>query len=114
MMMIPVHVIAFFLALLMVPKDVNQFTIDVQGKQIQWTKQDAGWRAVELPRDDWGIYSVKGSDVTISGEGRQMKTNVGHFLTIPEDVDWKKAKGMRDILTHHYVDINAEAVFYTY
>jgi len=28
-------------------------------------------------------------------------------------VDWKKAKGMRDILTHHYVDINAEAVFYT-
>ena len=29
------------------------------------------------------------------------------------DVDWKKAKGMRDILTHHYADINAEAVFYT-
>ncbi len=29
------------------------------------------------------------------------------------EVDWKKAKGMRDILTHHYADINAEAVFYT-
>ena len=28
-------------------------------------------------------------------------------------VDWKKAKGMRDILTHHYADINAEAVFNT-
>lgn len=29
------------------------------------------------------------------------------------DVDWKKAKGMRDILTHHYADINAEAIFFT-
>jgi len=29
------------------------------------------------------------------------------------EVDWKKAKGMRDILTHHYSDINAEAIFYT-
>jgi len=29
------------------------------------------------------------------------------------EIDWKKAKGMRDILTHHYADINAEAVFNT-
>lgn len=29
------------------------------------------------------------------------------------EVDWRKAKGMRDILTHHYADIDAEAVFYT-
>ncbi|MBN1850532.1 MAG: DUF86 domain-containing protein [Deltaproteobacteria bacterium] len=29
------------------------------------------------------------------------------------EIDWKKAKGMRDILTHHYVDINADAVFLT-
>ncbi len=28
-------------------------------------------------------------------------------------VEWKKAKGMRDILTHHYANVNAEAVFYT-
>lgn len=26
-------------------------------------------------------------------------------------VDWKKAKGMRDIITHHYFDIDAETVF---
>ena len=25
-------------------------------------------------------------------------------------VDWKKAKGLRDIITHHYIDINAEAI----
>lgn len=29
------------------------------------------------------------------------------------DIDWKKAKGMRDIITHHYADINAETVFFT-
>jgi uncharacterized protein with HEPN domain len=35
------------------------------------------------------------------------------LLTQYPGVDWKKAKGMRDILTHHYADINAEAVFNT-
>lgn len=29
------------------------------------------------------------------------------------DVDWKKAKAMRDIITHHYASINAETVFFT-
>ncbi|WP_319577755.1 HepT-like ribonuclease domain-containing protein [uncultured Desulfobacter sp.] len=29
------------------------------------------------------------------------------------EVDWKKAKGMRDIITHHYADINADTVFFT-
>jgi len=28
-----------------------------------------------------------------------------------QQVDWKKAKGMRDIITHHYFDLNAEAIF---
>jgi uncharacterized protein with HEPN domain len=41
------------------------------------------------------------------------KITDGTLLPQYPAVDWKKAKGMRDILTHHYVDINAEAVFYT-
>ena len=90
MLHIPFHVIAFFMAIMMVPKDVNQFTIAVQGKEIQWTRQEAGWQAVELPRDDWGIYSVKGTEVTITGEGHKLKTNIGRFLTMPENLDWKK------------------------
>jgi uncharacterized protein with HEPN domain len=28
-----------------------------------------------------------------------------------EGVDWKGIKGMRDILSHHYFDLNAEAVY---
>ena len=41
------------------------------------------------------------------------KITDGSFLTQYPQVDWKKAKGMRDILTHHYADIDAEAVFNT-
>lgn len=41
------------------------------------------------------------------------KVTGGDLLPRYPQVDWKKAKGMRDILTHHYADINAEAVFYT-
>ncbi len=26
-------------------------------------------------------------------------------------IDWKSAKGMRDIISHHYFDLDAEAVF---
>lgn len=41
------------------------------------------------------------------------KITDGALLQKYPQVDWKKAKGMRDILTHHYTDLNAEAVFYT-
>jgi hypothetical protein len=83
MMMIPIHVIAFFLATLLLPANVSQFRIDVQGKSIQWTKQYAGWHAVELPRDDWGIYSVTQQVVTVKGEGKEWKTDVTKFLSLP-------------------------------
>ena len=33
------------------------------------------------------------------------------FLGRYPQVDWKGAKGMRDIITHHYFDLDAEAVF---
>jgi len=32
------------------------------------------------------------------------------FAKYPE-VDWKKVKGLRDIITHHYFDIDAETIF---
>lgn len=36
-----------------------------------------------------------------------------NLLHLYPNVDWKKAKGMRDIITHHYADIHAETVFFT-
>lgn len=41
------------------------------------------------------------------------KTTGNQLLSKYPDVDWKKAKGMRDIITHHYADINVETVFFT-
>lgn len=39
------------------------------------------------------------------------KVTDGKFLIRFPEVDWKGAKGMRDIISHHYFDLNAEVVF---
>lgn len=39
------------------------------------------------------------------------KITDGTLLSEYPQVDWKKAKGLRDIITHHYFDVNAEAIF---
>lgn len=36
----------------------------------------------------------------------------GTLLSSYPDVDWKGVKGVRDFLSHHYFDINAEQIFY--
>lgn len=41
------------------------------------------------------------------------KVTDNDLLSKYPDIDWKKAKGMRDIITHHYANINAETVFFT-
>ena len=28
------------------------------------------------------------------------------------EIDWKGAKGMRDIISHHYFDVDAEEIFW--
>ena len=33
------------------------------------------------------------------------------LLTKYPQIDWKKAKGLRDIISHQYFDINAEAIY---
>jgi uncharacterized protein with HEPN domain len=37
-------------------------------------------------------------------------TNDSLLPKYPE-IEWKKVKGMRDIITHHYFDIDAEAIY---
>lgn len=39
------------------------------------------------------------------------KITDGLLLTKYPEIDWKGAKGARDIISHHYFDLNAEAVF---
>ena len=40
------------------------------------------------------------------------KITNGELLSKYSQVDWKGAKGMRDIITHQYFDIDAEEIFW--
>lgn len=48
----------------------------------------------------------------IIGEGLKNfdKVTVNSVLCQYPQIEWKKVKGLRDIITHHYIDINAEAI----
>ena len=47
------------------------------------------------------------------GEALKNLDKVTHNTLLPRypQVNWKKAKGMRDIISHHYFDVNAEAIY---
>jgi len=47
------------------------------------------------------------------GEGLKNLDKVTDHSLFPRypQVEWKKAKGLRDIISHHYFDVNAEAIF---
>jgi uncharacterized protein with HEPN domain len=47
------------------------------------------------------------------GESLKKLDNIteGSLLQKYSQIDWKKAKGLRDIISHQYFDVNAEAIF---
>lgn len=47
------------------------------------------------------------------GEGLKNldKITRGRLLENYPDIEWKKAMGLRDIIAHHYFDVNAEAIY---
>lgn len=49
----------------------------------------------------------------VIGEGLKNldKITSGELLKCYPQVDWKKAKGLRDVITHKYFDVNTEAIF---
>lgn len=40
------------------------------------------------------------------------KITSGNLLPKYPQVDWKKAKGLRDVISHHYFDVDADAIFH--
>lgn len=80
MSMIPIRVVAFFLASLLVPQDVSQFAITMQGHTIQWTKQDAVWQAVVLPSENIGKYAVVSNVVSVSVGDKDWKFDMTNFI----------------------------------
>jgi uncharacterized protein with HEPN domain len=47
------------------------------------------------------------------GEGLKNLDKVTQYDLLPMygQIDWRKAKALRDIISHHYFDVNAEAIF---
>ncbi len=62
-----------------------------------------------------GVDKLDGICMMLIAIGENLKnldkvTNAKLLARHPE-VDWKGAKGIRDIISHHYFDLNAEVVF---
>jgi uncharacterized protein with HEPN domain len=63
-----------------------------------------------------GMEKLDGICMLIIAIGESLKnidkiTNNELLSKYPE-IDWKGVKGMRDIITHHYFDIDAEEIFW--
>ena len=62
---------------------------------------------------DWGMEKLDSICMQLIAIGESLKnfdkvTNNSVLSNYPQ-IEWKKIKGMRDIITHHYFDLNAEA-----
>jgi uncharacterized protein with HEPN domain len=66
-------------------------------------------------KDDIGLEKLDSICMQLINTGEALKEidklTEGSLLSNYPDIDWKKAKGMRDIITHHYFDIDEETVF---
>jgi uncharacterized protein with HEPN domain len=40
------------------------------------------------------------------------KVTGGSLLSLYPQVDWKKAKGMRDLISHHYFEVDADVIYH--
>ena len=74
---------------------------------------------IELPNDfvatDEGIDRLDAICMMLIAIGESCKqldkiSNGTLFVKYP-DIDWKGVKGIRDIISHHYFDINSEIVY---
>ncbi|MBW1943459.1 MAG: DUF86 domain-containing protein [Deltaproteobacteria bacterium] len=47
------------------------------------------------------------------GESLKNLDKITNQSLLPQypQIDWKRAKGLRDIISHHYFDLNAEAIY---
>jgi len=90
-------------------------------KNILWSLEQITKRSQSIQsskdflKDDLGIEKLDSICMQLINTGEALKEidklTEGSLLSNYLDIDWKKAKGMRDIITHHYFDIDAETVF---
>jgi uncharacterized protein with HEPN domain len=66
-------------------------------------------------KDDIGFEKLDSICMQLINVGEALKQvdklTDGKLLVTYQEVDWKRAKGMRDIIVHHYFDIDHEMVY---
>jgi len=66
-------------------------------------------------KDDIGFEKLDSICMQLINVGEALKQvdklTDGKLLVTYQEVDWKRAKGMRDIIVHHYFDIDHETVY---
>jgi uncharacterized protein with HEPN domain len=71
--------------------------------------------AEDFTSSDWGLEKLDAICMQLITIGENLKNldKVTRNSLLPNypRIEWKKIKGMRDIITHHYFDLNAEAVY---
>ena len=69
----------------------------------------------DFTKDDTGLEKLDSICMQLINIGEVLKhidkLTSGELLTKYQEIDWKKVKGLRDIITHHYFDIDAETIF---
>jgi len=90
-------------------------------KNIAWSLEQISKRfqainsSDDFVKDDIGTEKLDSICMQLIniGEGLKYidKLTDAKLLAEYPDIDWKKAKGMRDIITHHYFDIDAETIY---
>jgi len=90
-------------------------------KNILWSIDQILLRSKEIKSyeqflsDDTGLEKLDSICMQLINIGEALKQidklTDDSLLIKYSEIDWKNAKGMRDIITHHYFDIDAEVVF---
>lgn len=90
-------------------------------KNILWSVDQILLRSKEIKSyeqflsDDTGLEKLDSICMQLINIGEALKQidklTEDILLIKYSEIDWKNAKGMRDIITHHYFDIDAEVVF---
>jgi len=90
-------------------------------KNILWSIDQIGKRFMGIKNsddflnNDEGLQKLDSICMQLINIGEALKQidklTDNKLLTSYPQVNWKHAKGMRDIITHHYFDIDAETVY---
>jgi len=98
----------------------NELVCDIL-KNISWSLTQIIRRFAEIRSpddfiiDDTGLEKLDSICMQLINIGEALKQidklTKNQLLVNYKEIDWKSAKGMRDIITHHYFDIDSETVF---